>query len=162
VRPAGRIGSLALAAVAATAAACGGDDGSLSEEELIARGDEICREGQGRFAEIQAEQPASAAEAAEQTEQLIVVTADQIERLAELEPPEELSDDLERYLDSRERTVRLFRRGLAAAERGDESGYIAAQAKVAAGAAERLRLAREVGFEVCSEPQRPPPRGQGT
>jgi hypothetical protein len=51
----------------------------------------------------------------------------------------------------RSRAIEFFEQGRVAAEERDADGYGAAQARVAAEAAERERLAGAVGFEVCSQ-----------
>ena len=79
------------ALVAALIGACGSDSSQpLSAEELVSKGDAICREGQSHFAEIQAEPPRSAAEGVAQTNELIDVSRDELGELGDLSPPEEL------------------------------------------------------------------------
>jgi ElaB/YqjD/DUF883 family membrane-anchored ribosome-binding protein len=144
-----------LAATAVALAGCGGDDtDDVSAEELISRGDELCREGQQRFEQIQGDTPANAAEALEQTEALVQVADEELDELSRMRPPEELRDAYDRYLDARADGLELLERGRDAAEDGDAEAYAEAQTKLAAEQGTRVELAREIGFSACSRPDR--------
>jgi hypothetical protein len=143
------LGVIVSAGIAVTA--CGDGGGQVSAEELVERGDDICRQGQQRFAEIQTKPPANAAAALDQTDELLAVAEDELKQLRDLEPPDELRVGFEDYLDSRSRAIDFFEQGRSAAEERDADGYGAAQAEVAAEAAERERLAGAIGFEACSQ-----------
>jgi hypothetical protein len=147
--------SIVLAPAAALLACligCGSDSSQpLSAEELVSQGDAICREGQSRFAEIQAEPPRSAAEGVDQTNQLIDISRDELGELSDLEPPEELAGAYARYLDARREAIDELERGRDAAKRQDRRAYAKAQDRSIARTAERLRLARAVGFKVCGK-----------
>jgi hypothetical protein len=146
----GALGLVTSAAIAVTS--CGDGVEQLGAEELVERGDQLCRQGQQRFAEIQTKPPANAAAALDQTDELLAVAKDELDRLRDLEPPDELQAAYEDYLDARSRAIAFFERGRVAAEERDADGYGAAQERVAAEAAKRERLAGNVGFEVCSQP----------
>jgi hypothetical protein len=139
--------------VALIAVACGGGEPDLTRAELVAEGDGICREGQERYAEIQATPPANAAEAAEQTEALIGSSEEELDGLRGLEPPAELEDAYQRYLDAREEALEILERGRDAAESQDAKAYGELQAQVEKGSAERHSLAKAVGFKQCSRPE---------
>jgi hypothetical protein len=145
------ISGLALAAVMP---ACGEDAEQLSAQELISRGDELCREGRERFAEIQERAPVNATQAREQTEELVEVASDELDALRNLRPPEELRDSYESYLEARGSALERLEDGRDAAEDKDAEAYAEAQEEIAADAPARLKLARAVGFQVCSEPSR--------
>lgn len=150
--------ALLAAAVAVSAAAlagCGDDAEQLSAEELVSRGDELCREGQRRFAEIQAEPPANASDALAQTDELVAVASDELNELRKLRAPEELSDPYERYLEARSSALELLEEGRDAAGGRDAAAYAEAQAKISADSAKRRKLAAAVGFEACSSPKAP-------
>ncbi|MCE3265436.1 MAG: hypothetical protein K0S15_145 [Solirubrobacterales bacterium] len=149
-RPAGfaALASVALAALAG--AGCGENGDQVSEEELIARGDRICAEGQKRFAEVQAAAPQSAAVAAEQTEKLLQIATDSLNELRDIRPPEDLRERYDAYLEARARALELLAKGRNAAADEDAESYGRAQVRAAAEQKQRLRLARAVGFEVCS------------
>jgi hypothetical protein len=133
-------------------AGCGSDSDELSEEELVAEGNEICLEAREAFAELQDAPPTTAREAADLTEQLLGIAEDELDQISALEPPSDLQDELDSYLAARERGIELLRDGLEAAESEDAAAYADAQAAIAAEQVERLELARAVGFTECSRP----------
>jgi hypothetical protein len=144
---------IAAALIAAVAAGCGSGDGDdrLDAAELVSRGDALCRSGQQRFDAIQKAEPATPREAARQTEELVGVAAAELDELRALRPPNEVSSAYDSYLAARAAALELLEKGRdAAADRNAERDS-KAQAELAAGAAERRRLARAVGFEVCSQ-----------
>lgn len=149
-------GALALAA-AAIAAGCGGGGGEpLTAQQLVAQGDELCKQGQERFAQIQSEPPANASDAVDQTEQLIDSANEELEGLRDLKAPEELSDTYSQYLDAKQEALDLLSNGRDAANDQDAERYGELQSEVAAAGPERLKLARAVGFTICSRPQSNP------
>lgn len=146
------LGIVAPAALAlALLTGCGSDGEQLSAAELVARGDEICRTGQERFAEIQSRPPANAVEALAQTEDLVAVASDELNELRRLRPPQELSEAYERYLEARGSALELLEEGRDAAERRDAKAYAEAQAEAGAEMGKRRQLAAAVGFEICSD-----------
>jgi hypothetical protein len=144
------IASLALAAAVAVTE-CGGGSEEVSAEELVQKGDEVCGKVQERFAEIQAAPPASATEGAAQAGELLGVADDAQGELRDLEPPEELRDRYDAYLDARESVSDELERGKQAAEDQDGEAYGKAQEEAVGGAPERRKLARKLGFRVCSQ-----------
>jgi hypothetical protein len=153
-----RLPFLALAVTLAAGVAGCGDDapGQVSAEELVAKGDALCKRGQQRFAEIQAEPLRNANDAAAQTRALIQAAEDELNDLRDLVPPDELEAAYNEWLGARVRGIEVFEQGLDAAERDDDMAYVAAQARAAAGAAKRQELAAAIGFTVCSsEPKAP-------
>ena len=142
---------LAVALAAAAASGCGGDTEQVNVEELIERGDEICAEGRQRFDEVQAQAPANAAAAADQTDELVVIATDELNELRNIRPPDELRERYDRYLEARGRALELLEQGRDAAQDKNADAYARAQAKAAAEQPERLKLARAVGFKVCSK-----------
>jgi hypothetical protein len=128
------IASLALAAAVAVTE-CGGGSEEVSAEELVQKGDDVCGNVQERFAEIQAAPPASATQG----------------ELRDLEPPEKLRDRYDAYLDARESVSDELERGKQAAEDQDGEAYGKAQEEAVGGAPERRKLARKLGFRVCSQ-----------
>lgn len=146
-------GLIAAALLAAVAAGCGSGDGDdrLDAAELVSRGDALCRSGQQRFAGLQKTEPATAKEAARQTGELVGVARAELDALRALRPPDELRSAYDSYLAARAAALELLEKGRDAAADRDVARYTKAQAELAAGAAERRRLARAVGFEVCSQ-----------
>ena len=124
----------------------------LLESELLVRGDEICRAAHEAFLDLQVDPPQTPNEAAALTRNLVGISEDELDRLDELEPPPALESALERYLEAREEGIELLRDGLEAAEARDPGAYDRAQAELEESQPERRRLARAVGFAVCSRP----------
>ena len=138
-------------ALAGLASGCGGGSDRLDAAELISRGDELCREGQERFAQLQQGEIVNAKAAVQQTDELVSVATDELNELRALRPPEDLRDPYDSYLAARASALELLEEGRDAAAERNASGYAKAQAELAAGVKERERLARAVGFEVCSQ-----------
>lgn len=144
--------ALALAVLAA--AGCGGGGGEpLTTQQLIAQGDELCKQGRERFAQIQSQPPANASDAVDQTEQLIDSANEELDGLRALKPPAERSNAYSQYLDAKQEALDLLNEGRDAADRQDAKRYADLQSKVAAAAPERRRLAEQIGFQVCSKPE---------
>jgi hypothetical protein len=140
----------AVALVAIAAAGCGSKQ-KVSATELVQKGDSICREEQSKFNEVQAQAPASASEASNQTNDLISAAEDANDSLGNLEPPEQLQARYSAYLDARQRATDQIKKGKDAADNQDAAAYGAAQSAVADTAPARQRLARSLGFRVCSQ-----------
>ena len=140
----------------AALAGCGDGSNEVSAAELVTMGDSICSQERNRFDEIQAAPLTSASVGAEQAGELLEVAEDAQAELRDLEPPEEIRETYERYLDARDRVSDLLARGKEAAEDKDGAAYGKAQETAAAGAPERAKLARELGFRVCSQAARAP------
>ncbi len=142
---------LAIPAVAigSLAGGCGGGAQQVSPAELVQKGDQICRQEQSGFNQIQAHPPANASDAADQTKELLKTVESANSRLADLQPPDELKARLDSYLSARDQAVDQLQKGEDAAENQDSASYGAAQAAVVQSAPQRQRLARAVGFNVC-------------
>jgi len=134
---------------------CGGGKQQVSSAELVQKGDQICTDARDRFNQVQAEPPANASAAADQTSELIDELHAEVSDLRDLEPPEAQRPAYGRYLDAQDRTVDVFERGKDAADNQDSAAYGAAQAEVVKGAPERQKLAKALGFAVCSKPPGP-------
>jgi hypothetical protein len=130
----------------------GGDGGTLTKAELVARGDEICRQGDKQYTELQKNPPKTSEEFATLTEKLIAITKGEVDQMRSLNAPDEVRPALQRYLEARAEGLTILEQGLKAAENDDPQAYIAAQSKMAAGQVKRLKLAQAVGFTECSRP----------
>jgi hypothetical protein len=145
-----------LPVVAVAAAGCGGGPQQVSAAELVQKGDDVCRDLQGQFAEIQSQPPANAPDAADQAGRLLDVADEAQSELRDLEPPEDIRADYDHYLDTRDQVNDLLKKGEEAAKEQDGNGYGRAQEEASAGAPERQMLASGLGFKVCSQnPQAP-------
>ena len=145
------IGAAALVVVAIVLDLGPFADDELSGAEFLARGDEICASAHDDFAEAQSKVSGQTpSEALALTEELIGIAEQELADIEQLAEPQQLTDDLERYLAARERAIETLREGRSAAEKADILEYESAQAKVARGQAKRLELAKAVGFSECS------------
>lgn len=147
--------SIAALATVALLPGCGGGDGdggTLTKAALIAQGDEICRQGDRQYTELQKNPPKTSDEFAALTEKLIGITKGEVDKMRALKAPPEVRPALERYLAARVDGLAILEQGLKAAENNDARGYIKAQSKMAAGQVDRLKLAQAVGFTDCSRP----------
>jgi hypothetical protein len=148
-RPQRIAGALFARIAVAAASGCGGKE-QVSASELVQKGDAACRDEQSRFDEVQAHPPANASEAADQTSALVSAAEEANDKLRDLEPPDDLQSRYDAYLDSRDRATEQIKKGEDAAKSQDATAYGAAQSAVANTAPQRSKLARAVGFKVCS------------
>jgi hypothetical protein len=147
-----------LAAIVALAAVLGlgpfGDDGdgdsTLSKSQFTAKGDQVCKAAHDQFVDLQKTPPNSAEGAATLTQNLIEISENELSQIRALDAPPEVRPALDRYLQSREQGIAELKKGLEAAQDKNARAYADAQAKIAAGQVQRLKLARAVGFSECS------------
>jgi hypothetical protein len=140
---------LALATLGGAGCGGGGKD-QVTAAELVARADAICREERGTFDRVQAHPPPNASIAANQTGVLLKATERANSALRDLNPPDQLKAQYDRYLEARDRAVDQMKRGQDAAEDRDSAEYGAAQAAVAREAPQRRKLAQALGLKACS------------
>jgi hypothetical protein len=95
-----------------TAVACSDDEERLSEDEFLEQGNAICKEGNdaldAAFEELEVGpdgQPSQDAVVALFEDTLIPNVSDQVEQLDELNPPEELEDDVDALVDDAEAAI---------------------------------------------------------
>jgi predicted transcriptional regulator len=165
-----RVAAFAAAVSAVVLAGCGGGGSStstaasgeaLSKQELIAKGDAICRQAREQFQQLQQNPPTTAEDAAALTQKLIDITESELSQLRQLTPPASAESSMDDYLKAMEKNVGVLKQGLKAAQQGDATGYAEAQAKTVSQQVERLQLARSVGFNECSRPAGTAPSGTG-
>jgi hypothetical protein len=137
--------------LSAVTIACGAGKEQVTSAELVQKGDQICREEQSKFTEIQAAPLVNASDGADQAGALHDAAKSSIDSLRHLEPPQPQRAPYDRYLTAKENTLQYFDQGKEAADNQDGTGYSAAEAAVARGAPERARLAKALGFKVCSQ-----------
>jgi phosphoglycolate phosphatase-like HAD superfamily hydrolase len=134
------VGAVALAL--AGLAACSDDESSLSEEEFLEQGNEICREGSERTGAIGEELGDSPTD--EEIEQALDETFDDVEGqigdIRDLEEPEEMSDDVEAALDQALEDLDAAREAGADLLTAEEDPF-----------AETNRLLTAVGLTQCAE-----------
>jgi hypothetical protein len=137
-------------AVLSLCVGCGGGKEQVSAAELDQKADQICATEQTKFKQIQAQPPANASEAADQTKQLIQAAESASSAIDDLEPPDALRGALDIYLGARDQAIDEMKKGQDAADNQDSRAYGTAQAAVAKSAPQRKKLADSLGFKVCS------------
>ena len=128
----------------------GGGKQQVTAAQLDQKADQACRTERAKFTQIQATPPANASEAADQTKALVQVAEDTTSAIDDLEPPDALRTPLDAYLGSRRRAIDQMKKGQDAAENQSSKAYGDAQAAVVKSTPQRRKLARSLGFKVCS------------
>jgi serine/threonine protein kinase len=127
---------------------------TLTEAQLIEKGDEICADSQDTFATYRAEFPSGESEAnAPYSRLLVTISSRAISRFNDLTPPPGLEKQYEAYVKAQEEVGEWDRDALRAAEGEDLTAYLEARESRDQTQPERERLADAVGFKVCSQPQ---------
>ncbi len=86
-------------------------------------------------------------------EALVRIAKSRIHDLRALTPPAPIATAYDEYVEAQARVYATDKQALAAARKGDVEGVEAARERRDSEDALRERLAREVGFSVCSTPQ---------
>jgi hypothetical protein len=122
---------------------------TLSKPELIAKADAVCKESQGRYVEVRDLESEMSADIP-YAEALVRIAKSRIQGLRALTPPPQLADAYGEYVAAQERVYSTDKQALAAARSNDAAGVEAARDQRDGEDALRERLAREIGFSVCS------------
>ncbi len=122
---------------------------ALTGAELIARADAVCQESQYRYLEVRDLEREYAADVP-YAEALVRIARPRIRGLRRLTPPLRLARPYREYVEAQERVLATDEQALAAARAGDAAGVEAARDRRDAEDDLRERLAREIGFGVCS------------
>jgi hypothetical protein len=122
----------------------------LTQGELLAQGDEICRKAHAAFEQLQVKQPQTPDQAETLMNQLISIAEDERDRIAELNGPPDFDDEIKTYLDARDLGIAILKRGRDAAESGRPDNYAEALQELAETQRQRIQIARQVGFAECS------------
>ena len=141
----------ALGAGALVIAGCGGGGNGdrLSRAEFVSQADAICRRYEARLEALG--QPMNVTELRSFADKALPIAKDGRRELEDLEPPEELEDTYDAWLEQGDEAIEIVERLRDAAADGDraEIGRIAADAQRTD--AEANRLAGELGFEECGD-----------
>jgi hypothetical protein len=144
------VAGIAAAALALVAAGCGGGDGGgerLTLEEFVSQADAICAEYDGRFDDLG--EPQSASELTEVLRKGQDVAAEQVAKLRELTPPEDVQEKVDTAYATLDEQVALFDDMADAAEANDEAKMqeISEQLDQLNGKADEI--AKEIGLTTC-------------
>jgi hypothetical protein len=168
---AGLMALVVVAAIAAMVAGGGGDGGgasgetnvatttkesteeakpkTLTEAELIRRGDEICEESRAKFLRYRDPEAEEVPDVA-YSRVLVGISTNAVEQFEALVPPPALKSEYARYVASQREVRQWDRDALAAAEAEDPTAYLEAREARDDTEADRKQLAEEIGFHVCS------------
>lgn len=124
----------------------------LTKQELIAKGDAICKQANNLFAQLQQSPPTTPESAVTFTQKLIHIQETELSQLRDLHPPAPLKSSLDDYVRALDENIGVLKKGLKAAQQNDATGYAKAQAETVSEQVKRLQLARAVGFRECSRP----------
>jgi Protein kinase domain len=124
----------------------------LSMTEMIGRADEICANSQRRYLEVRDLEREHSADAP-YARALVEIARPRIRGLRGLIPPPSVAGPFEEYVAAQERVYDTDVEALEAARKGDLAGVEAARDRRDKEDSLRERLAREIGFTVCSTSQ---------
>ncbi|HEY5816424.1 MAG TPA: serine/threonine-protein kinase [Solirubrobacterales bacterium] len=125
---------------------------ALTESQLIAKADAICRDSQDRYLEVR-DMESEYATDVPYAEALVRYARSRIRGLRGLTPPKRLAGPYDEYVEAQERVYATDKQAVTAAKDEDVAGVEAARNRRDAEDELRERLAREIGFQVCSTPQ---------
>ena len=125
-------------------AGCGG---GLSKDELVAKGDAICKRVNTRMAKEP--DPKSAADLERLAKRTVAISDPAIKDMEALEPPSELESDFENFLASLKRQRNLTKKIGEAAGEGDTAKVQQLGADAQSAQEEYRRLTGKIGFKQC-------------
>jgi hypothetical protein len=124
---------------------------TLSAPRLVARADAICADSKSSYVAILDPERELSADVPYARE-LVGISTPAVERFRALRPPRGLEGEYRRYVEAQERVRQTDVDALRAARDGDAAEVAAARERRDAEQEERERLARQIGFRVCSVP----------
>jgi hypothetical protein len=133
-------------------AGCGGGDGGgdrLSRDEFVAQADAICKDYEARLDELGA--PQTQEELAEFADKSVPIAQEGQEKLAELNPPEDLQDEYDDWLEQGDKAVDIVQRLERAAADGDQQEIQEIAQEAEAADQRSQELAATLGFSECSQ-----------
>ena len=133
-------------AMGLAAAGCGGGGDRLTREQLVEEADATCREFDQRVEEV--DEPESLDDVERYIQEIRPIVEEGTDELDALEPPEELEDDYDQWIEETRSAVDRFDELEEAAASGDEQRIQEVFQDVGEGE-EADRLAQELGFQEC-------------
>lgn len=141
-----RLPALLLLVPLLALAACGGDDGS-SRDDYIAEADAICERLNEDIAEANESQPSNLAELRALLDRGLELTREGLEEFEDLDPPEEIEDDVDDFLDSAREQAEVLEEARDADSIVEGSQILRERLPEIEEA--RRDAAEEIGFEEC-------------
>ncbi|MGH3058306.1 MAG: hypothetical protein ACRDPP_08700 [Gaiellaceae bacterium] len=133
-------------AMGLAAAGCGGGDDRLTREELIEEADATCADFDRQIEEI--DEPESLDDIERYVQEIRPIVEEGTDELDALEPPEELRDEYDQWIEETRSAIDRFDELEEAAASGDEQ-RIQEVFQDAGEGEEADRLAEEMGFQDC-------------
>jgi hypothetical protein len=133
-------------AMGLAAAGCGGDD-RLTREELIEEADATCAEFDQQIEDVP--EPESLDDIERYVQEIRPIVEEGTDELDALEPPEDLADEYDEWIEATRSGVDRFDELEEAAASGDEQRIQEVFEDVGTGGEEADRLAEEIGFQEC-------------
>ena len=136
-------------AMGLAAAGCGGGDGRLTRDELIEEADATCAEFDQQIEDVQ--EPESLEDIERYVQEIRPIVEEGTDELDALEPPEELEDSYDDWIEATRSGVDRFDELEEAAASGDEQRIQEVLEGAGEGGEEANRLAEEIGFQECGD-----------
>jgi hypothetical protein len=146
--------ALAAGAAALFLAACGGGGGggggqSLTAEEFRQQADALCKQYEDKLNELGA--PSSLDDLGNFVDEAVPIIEEGNNKLAELEPPDELSGDWDRAMELQDENLQVARDLQQAIRDNDTARVQELVTMLDSTDAESARLARSIGLENCGQ-----------
>jgi hypothetical protein len=133
-------------AMGLAAAGCGGND-RLTREELVEEADATCADFDQRIEEI--DEPESPEDIERYVQEIRPIVEEGTDELDALQPPEELEDDYDQWIQETRSAIDMFDELEEAAASGDEERIQEVLQSAGEGGEDADRLAQELGFQEC-------------
>lgn len=139
--------TLVLLCAAATLAGCGGSD-RLAKDELVTQADAICAKYEKELDRLV--EPQNLGEFADFTAEAVSITRAGNQELSDLEPPEELENDYDRWLELNDEVVDRAEEMGEAARDGDAEAVQAKAREIAQSERRADEVGTRIGLEECA------------
>jgi hypothetical protein len=150
------LAALATAAAIVALASCGGGgDGSISAKQFQTEANQVCKDVEQQLNRIQSTVPRTADQAEKQAAAVVDVSQQALGNLRQIDPPENLKDTYDKYLQARERAIGFVENSRDAAASNNANAYARAKTRLAEGQPSRRELALQLGLRRCSRPSLP-------
>jgi hypothetical protein len=143
--------AIAAAALSLVAAGCGGDGGdqALTADEFRQQADAICKQYEGKISDLGS--PSSLEELPDYVDKVIPIIDEGNGKLADLNPPEELSDDWDRAMELQDQNLKVAHDLQDAIHERDTAKVQELLTKLNATDARSNAIARKIGLEDCGQ-----------
>ncbi len=143
-----------FAAVAAIllVASCGGGGSSTPPDQFQSEANQVCKDAQQQFDRILKTTPRTADQAEKQAAALVDVSQQALDNLRQIDPPSQIKDAYNRYLDAREQAIGYIDDAKNAAADHDGTAYVKAKRQTATTQPRRRQLALAAGLKSCTLP----------